>query len=533
MRHEISTEIPRLAIRTKILYSPLMTPQLPPPWRGRNGYRCRDLPTPIRQDYGTILVTGASGYIGGRLVPELICRGYHVRVMVRGDAEAYEEVWPDAEIVAADALDPASLDLALEGIGAAYYLIHSMVLGPEGFAEADMQAARNFRVAAEKAGVQRVVYLGGLGCKKQDLSPHLNSRRQVACELQSGTIATTVLRASVIIGSGSASFEIIKSLIDRLPVLPLPRWAFNESQPIGIRDVVKYLVGAMEAHEAAGTTYDIGGPEVLTYAAMMQTLAEVLGRRTRFFPVRISSTRLYGYIMSLITPVPAPITMCLIGGLKNDTVCDNNDIREIVPFKALPFREALVRALNREEQDHIATRWSDAYPAAHELSIKLHQLRRPPRYRAHYTLLTDCPAEKLFGAFTRIGGNEGWFDANWMWRMRGAIDRLFFGVGTQRGRRSKQDLRTHDVIDFWRVENIVPDQRLLLRAEMRMPGRAWLEFAIKPQGEQNELSITAHYATRSTWGDIYWRFFQPFHWYIFERLIKQVEQRALCSPAKT
>ncbi len=500
--------------------------QLPPPWRGRNDYRCRDLPTPLRRELGTILVTGASGYIGGRLVPELICRGYDVRVMVRGDASEYEDVWPDAEVVAGDALDPESLDRALEGVGAAYYLIHSMVLGPKGFAEADMQAARNFRTSAERAGVQRLIYLGGLGSTQQGLSAHLDSRHRVAEELQSGSIPTTVLRASVIIGSGSASFEIIKSLIDRMPIIPLPSWASNQSQPIGIRDVVKYLVGSMEAPEAAGRNFDIGGPEVLTYAQMMQTLSEILGRRTRFFRTALSSTRLYGYAMSLLTPVPAPITMCLVGGLKNDTVCGNDDIREIVQFEPLPFREALVRALNREEQDHIATRWSDAYPAAHELSIKLHQLRRPPRYRAHYTLQTDRPADKLFAAFTRIGGSEGWFDTNWMWRMRGAIDRVLFGVGTARGRRSKSELRVHDVIDFWRVESILPQERLLLRAEMRMPGRAWLEFTIKPLGKMNELAITAHYATRSGWGVIYWRFFEPFHWYIFARLLGQIEQRA-------
>ena len=500
--------------------------QLPPPWRGRSDYRCRDLPTPVRKELGTILVTGASGYIGGRLVPELICRGYDVRVMVRGDAEEYESIWPDAEVVAGDALDPESLDRVLEGVGAAYYLIHSMVLGPQEFDDADMHAARNFRTAAERAGVQQMVYLGGLGSAQEGLSPHLDSRHRVATELQSGSIPATVLRASVIIGSGSASFEIIKNLIDRMPVIPLPSWASHQSQPIGIRDVVKYLVGAMEAPEAAGRNFDIGGPEVLTYVQMMQSLAEILGRRTRFIPTVVGSTRLYGYAMSLLTPVPAPITMCLVGGLKNDTVCANDDIREVVPFEPLPFREAIVRALNREEQDHIATRWSDAYPAAHELSIKLHQLRRPPRYTAHYTLMTNCAPDKLFEAFTRIGGSEGWFDTNWMWRARGAVDRLLFGVGTARGRRSKRDLRVHDVIDFWRVESILPEERLLLRAEMRMPGRAWLEFTIRPLGAANELAITAHYATRSVWGDVYWRFFQPFHWYIFERLLKQIEERA-------
>jgi len=503
---------------------------LPPPWRGREGYRCRDLPTPVRKDLGPILVTGASGYIGGRLVSELICRGYDVRVVVRGDAAAYEDIWPDAEVVTGNALDPDSLDRVLTGVGAAYYLIHSMVLGPREFADADLQAARNFRLAAERAGVQRLVYLGGLGCPEQGLSAHLDSRYRVAAELQSGSIPATVLRASVIIGSGSASFEIIKNLIDRLPVIPLPAWASHESQPVGIHDVVKYLVGAMEAPEAPGRTFDIVGLDVLTYAEMMKTLAGILGRRTRFFATTLNSTRLYGYIMSLVTPVPAPITMCLIGGLKNDTVCADNAIREVVPFEPLSFREAIVRALNREEQDSVSTRWSDAYPPAHELSVKLHQLRRPPQYTAHYTRLTDCSSDRLFEAITQIGGQEGWFDANWMWRTRGAIDRLLYGVGTARGRRSRHDLRVNDVIDFWRVESIIPDQRLLLRAEMRMPGRAWLEFTIEAQGRRNRLAITAHYTTHSVWGKIYWRFFQPFHWYIFAGLLKQIDQRACYQP---
>jgi len=265
---------------------------------------------------------------------------------------------------------------------------------------------------------------------------------------------------------------------------------------------------------------------------MMKTLAKVLDRRTRFFRVGVGSTRLYGYLMSLLTPVPAPITMCLAGGLKNDTDCADNAIREVVPIVAMSFREAVVRALNREEQDRIATRWSDAYPASHDLTIKLHELRRPPRHTAHYTLLTECSPAAVFAAFTRIGGQEGWFDANWMWRLRGTVDRLLFGVGTARGRRSRQELRVHDVIDFWRVEQLEPEARLLLRAEMRMPGRAWLEFTVAPAGSEaghagtNELGITAHYATRSVWGRLYWRFFQPFHWYIFARLLRQIERRA-------
>ena len=488
--------------------------------------RCGDLPTTPRTDLGTILVTGASGYIGGRLVPELVARGYRVRAMVRGQETGDLISWPEVEVVTADALDPVSLARALAGVSVAYYLIHSMVLGPEEFARADLLSARNFREAAQDAGVERIIYLGGLGEQQSGLSRHLQSRQQVAEVLADGSVPCTILRASIIIGSGSASFEIIKGLIDRLPVIPFPSWADNLSQPIGIRDVVKYLVGIMEVPLEGDKTFDIGGLEVMTYREMMTELAALLGKRTRFLRAPIRGTRLVAYVISLLTPVPAPIAMCLTGGLKVDTVCSRNAIQILIPFTPVSYREALVRALSREEQDRVATRWSDAYPPAHELSIKLNQLHRPPRYRAGYELETDRSAPALYAAISRIGGREGWFDANWMWRLRGAFDRLIFGVGAARGRRSASELRSGDVIDFWRVEDLQPDRRLLLRAEMRMPGRAWLEFTIEDLGARRRLGITALYATRSVYGRAYWRFFQPFHWYIFERLLRQIERRS-------
>jgi len=487
--------------------------------------RCVDLPTTPRTDVGTVLVTGASGYIGGRLVPELAARGYRVRAMVRGEEQGDLASWSGVEVVTADALDPDALARALSGVAVAYYLIHSMVLGPEAFAQADLMSARNFREAAQDAGVERIIYLGGLGARDECLSRHLDSRLQVAEELADGSVPCTILRASIIIGSGSASFEIIKGLIDRLPVIPFPTWADNLSQPVAIRDVVKYLVGVLELPQSGDRTFDIGGLEVMTYRRMMTELASVLGRRTRFFPVPIRGTNAVAYAISLFTPVPAPISMCLTGGLKVDTVCRYNAIQILIPFQPISYREALVRALGREDQDRVATRWSDAYPPAHELTIKLHQLRRPPRYRAAYSLETERSAASLFDAITRIGGREGWFHSNWMWRMRGAIDRMIFGVGSSRGRRSASDLRVGDVIDFWRVEDLQPDRRLLLRAEMRMPGRAWLEFDVGDEGGRRRLGITAHYATRSLFGRAYWRFFQPFHWYIFERLLRHIERR--------
>ncbi|MBA4378151.1 MAG: DUF2867 domain-containing protein [Gemmatimonas sp.] len=486
-----------------------------------------DLPTQPCPGVGLVLVTGASGYIGGRLVGELVARGYRVRAMVRSPEAVVRDDWPGVEVVAADAMDPGSLAPALDGVAVAYYLIHSMVLGPLEFAVADISSARNFRSAAEAAGVGRIIYLGGLGPSETILSRHLASRQQVAEELSAGSIPCTILRASIIIGSGSASFEIIKHLVLRLPVIPVPRWGRNLSQPISIRDVLKYLVGILEVPQSGDRTYDIGGLEVMTYAQMMSVLAELLGKRRRFVTVPFGGPRVVGYLVSLLTPVPAPITLCLMGGLRHDTICSKNAIQFEVPFTPIPYREALIRALGREQQDHVATRWSDAYPPAHELAPQLHQLRRPPRYSARHELLTDRPASDLFAAITRIGGREGWFEANWMWRLRGAFDRVIFGVGTARGRRSSRGLRVGDVIDFWRVEDLQPDRRLLLRAEMRMPGRAWLEFTVDESGGRRRLAIAAYYATRSVWGRLYWRAFQPFHWYIFAGLLRQIEQRSL------
>ncbi len=517
---------------------------LPPPWRDGDDYRCRNLPTTPCPEKGLILVTGASGYIGGRLVPELVQRGYCVRVMVRGDVEDYRDVWPNTEVVQGDALDQASLERALVGAHAAYYLIHSLILGPRDFAQTDLQAARNFRKAADNSQLKRIVYLGGLGIPRdcssrgssRGSSNHLSSRHEVADELARSKVPLTTLRASVIVGSGSASFEIIKNLNCRLWIIPYPRWANNSSQPIAIRDVIKYLVGAMESPEAAGHKYDIGGLERLTYARMMEIVSEIFQQPHHTVSIPLNGTRFFGYVASLMTPVPAPITQCLFSSLIHDTVCQCDAIRDVVPFEPLSYREAIIRALSREEQDLVATRWSDSYPPAHVLKVKLHELRHPPRYRAHSELETTCSAETLFAAITTIGGNNGWFKGNWMWRMRGAFDRLIFGVGTARGRRSSKKLRVHDVIDFWRVEGLKTNQRLLLRAEMRMPGHAWLEFTIKPQiegktpdpgGQQvNILGITAYYATKRLDGHLYWRFFQPFHWYIFDRLISQINHQA-------
>ena len=491
-----------------------------------NGFHCRDLPSTPVPSLGMVLVTGATGYIGGRLVPELLARGYQVRAMLRAPSPEHAERWPTAETVVADAADQGALREALQGVHTAYYLIHSLLLRAGEFEAAELTNARNFRQVAEDCGVQRIIYLGGLGDVRTFLSPHLRSRIQVAKELQGDKLATTVVRAAIIIGSGSASYEIILNLVRRLPVIFVPYWGRTRCQPIAVRDVIRYLVGVLETPATAGESLDIGGTDVLTYEGMMRTLAEVLGKRRLFVPVAFSHIGFYAYLAGLLIPVPARITASLMAGLRSDVVCQDGRIRVLLPFRPLSYKEAVVQAMSRDEQDAVYTRWSDAYPPAHELAIKLRELQRPPRYTTSSSLQTEKPASALFSSLCRIGGAEGWFHGNWMWRLRGMIDSVLLGVGSTRGRRSTHTLRINDVIDFWRVEDMIPDERLLLRAEMKLPGKAWLEFRIAREGPQNRLSVVAHYETRSLSGHLYWYMVLPFHRYIFDNLIGQIERRS-------
>jgi len=488
---------------------------------------CRDLPTRPRPEIGTILVTGATGYIGGRLVPELLARGYEVRVMVRETSPEYcKDRWPGAEVVVADALKPDSLVEALEGIHTSYYLIHSMLLGKRQFEAADIQAAVNFRKIAEIKGLKGIIYLGGLGDLQTSLSAHLRSRTRVAEELKKGTVPTTILRAATIIGSGSASYEIIEHLVRNCILLPAPSWAKTKCQPIAVRDVIRYLVGVLETPEAVGGTFDVGGIDILTYKDMLKTMADILGKKRLFVPVPIASIEFYSYLASLLTPVPMQICRCLLEGTRNEVVCLNDKIKKILPIEPRGYKEAILRALSREEQDRVYTRWSDAYPPAYELAMKLHELKGQPLYTSCYSIPTEKDAASLFYSICRIGGKEGWFHSNWMWRLRGALDRVLMGVGTSRGRKSVSSLGINDVIDFWRVEDCRIGERLLLRAEMKLPGRAWLEFRINRNSNTNCLSVKAYYQTKSILGKLYWYAFLPFHVFIFRDLIREIERRS-------
>ncbi len=493
-----------------------------------NDLFCNLLPSNPDPHSGKILVTGASGYIGGRLVPELLARGYQVRAMVRKDSPEYRARWPRAEIAVADALekDIESLQKALEGIGAAFYLLHSLHLGPKEFEAADIKVAENFRKAAEQQKIRRMIYLGGLGDTRSSLSSHLRSRMEVAEELKRGGIPVTILRAGVIIGSGSASYEIIQYLVRRLEFMPIPYWAKNRCQPIAIRDVIKYLVGVLEVPGTSGKNFDIGGQDVMTYEEMLKVLSRILNKKIIFFSSPFSDTRVFAYLASLFTPVPASITQCLMEGVTNEVVCQEDLIKHYLPFDPMSYKEAVVRALSREEQDKVSTRWSDAYPPAHELAIKLHELRNGPVYSTRYSLLTKKNAASLFKFICHVGGKRGWFHNNWMWRLRGMIDRILGGVGTSRGRRSYTDLKINDVIDFWRIEDLQQNKRLLLRAEMILSGKAWLEFDIKEEGHQRQLSLTAYYDTQNFWGKLYWYACLPFHGSIFKKLLSEIEKRS-------
>ena len=309
---------------------------------------CNDLPTHPANDGRLILVTGANGYVGGRLVPELIARGYKVRVMVRKELPEYKVRWPEVEIVVADALNFDALSMALKNVHTAYYLIHSLGLGHNNFESVDIQIATNFRLAAENQKIKRIIYLGGLGDTTTSLSRHLDSRIKVAQELSKGKIPVTALRAAMIIGSGSASYEILKNLVNNTPIFFIPKWAKTKCQPISIRGVIKYLVGVLEIEETAGKNFDIGGNDILTYDEKLKILAKLLGKKRIFLPSLISSPAIYAYVISLLTPVPGPITRVLVEGCQNEVICQNDDIKKYIDIELLSFKEALIRALAKE-----------------------------------------------------------------------------------------------------------------------------------------------------------------------------------------
>ncbi|MFH0985537.1 MAG: SDR family oxidoreductase [Candidatus Omnitrophota bacterium] len=483
----------------------------------------------------TILVTGGTGYVGGRLIPLLLERGYRVRAVARSLEKLKSRPWaelPHVELMAADLLGIDSLRKAVAGCGAAYYLVHSMLSRPKNFEDADRKAAANMIRVAEEAGLARVIYLGGLGDAGPDLSHHLRSRAEVAEVLRSGKVPVTVLRAAMIIGSGSASFEIVRYLVDRLPVMIIPKWLETPCQPIAVRNVLNYLIGCLECSATTGQTYDIGGPDVVSYRKLMELYAGEAGLpKRRFIPVPFLSTRLSSYWIHFVTSVPDSIARALAEGLRNPVVCRDFRIREILPQELLDCRTAMKLALQRTEQDMVKTHWSDAG------GIPPVEMLYPgdPRW-AGGTIFEDkrsakvgASPEKVWHTIKVIGGTTGWYHADRLWKFRGFLDRLAGGVGLRRGRRSVQEIRSGDALDFWRVGHVIEGSRLFLIAEMKLPGRATLEFQIKKDPESSRscrLSQIARFIPKGLWGILYWYGVLPFHAYLFGGMLRKIAHAA-------
>lgn len=474
-----------------------------------------------------ILVTGATGYIGGRLVPRLLEMGHSVRCLVRDPARLQGRPWhDDVEIVSGDVLQPASLAPAMQGATAAYYLVHSLGAG-SGFQERDIMAARNFAAASRDAGIQRIIYLGGLAEASAGLSEHLRSRQQTGDALRTAGVPVTEFRAGVIVGSGSVSFEMIRYLAERVPVMICPRWVYTRTQPISIRDVLEYLTAALAVPQSTGRIIEIGGAEVVTYGEMMMTYAEVRGLRRWMIPVPVLTPRLSSYWVNLVTPIPAAIARPLIEGLRNESVVHDPSAQQLFPdIKPVDYRTSVERALARLQASKVETAWSDALSTSRDEAPVTLKTQEGMIVERRQCVVPASPA-KVYKVFTGLGGARGWFYMNWAWRLRGFVDRLIGGVGLRRGRRDPDELRVGDALDFWRVEAVEPDHLLRLRAEMKVPGLAWLQYQVTPRDDgQSLLTQTAFFAPKGLSGWLYWYGLYPFHSRIFSGLIKRIAQRA-------
>jgi uncharacterized protein YbjT (DUF2867 family) len=495
------------------------------------GVRLVDVTTqPIENHQRRALVTGATGYIGGRLVPELLAAGFTVRVLARSPDRLRDHPWADRiEVVAGDATDPAAVARAMADVDVAYYLLHSLVEG-EGFEGTEASMATLFAESARGAGVQRIVYLGGLAPPTESLSPHLSSRLAVGEILRRSGVPTVELRAAVIIGSGSASFEMLRYLTERLPAMVTPRWVHNRIQPIAIRDVLRYLVASANLPADVNRSFDIGGPDVLTYAHMMQRYASVAGLRRRVIvPVPVLSPTLSSHWVGLVTPVPRSIARPLVASLRHEVFCREHDIARYMPDPdggLIGFDRAVELALRRIKEADVATRWSNASVQG----APSDPLPSDPDW-AGGTLYTDerervtsASAHAVWTVIEGIGGQRGWYSFPLAWEVRGLMDRAVGGVGLRRGRRDPDRLMVGESLDFWRVEERVPERLLRLRAEMRLPGRAWLELSVDDNPTTYRQRAVFH--PRGLWGHAYWWMVAPFHGIVFGSMVRNIVRTA-------
>ena len=473
------------------------------------------------------LVTGATGYIGGRLVPKLLEDGHRVRCLARDPSKLAQDPWAaQVEIVKGDMLDPDSLVEALEGCTYAYYLVHSMG-DADDFGEADRQAADNFRMAADAAGVTRIVYLGGLGhSDREALSKHLASRQEVGRVLASGTTAVTELRAAVIIGSGSVSFEMLRYLTEVLPIMTTPKWVRTRCQPVAIRDVLVVLAAAID-DEPGNRILEVGGPDVLTYEEMMQAYAEEAGLPRRIIlPVPVLSPGLSSRWIGLVTPLPVGVARPLVDSLKNEVIVRNDGAFERFHHVALTYRESVRLALENTTHFAVETRWTDAANRPASPLPTDPDWAGGSRFEDRRVVETDASAEDVYWGFSRVGGDFGYYGLGWAWRLRGFIDSLFGGVGLRRGRRHPEDLRPGEALDFWRVSHLEPGRELVLHAEMKLPGEAWLSWRSDPTDNGSKLTQTAIFVPRGLLGRAYWYSLVPFHAVIFGAMAQRIAAAA-------
>ena len=467
-----------------------------------------------------ILVSGATGYVGSRLIPRLVASGHEVSCMVRDASRVSAQVAGSTRPVVADALQPESLAAAMEGIDVAYYLIHSMSASGGDFQKRDWLAARNFAVAAQQAGVNRIIYLGGLASETSQISDHLKSRHETGEALRRFGPPVTEFRAGIVVGNGSVSFELIRYLTERLPIMICPRWVITRTQPIAIDDVLDYLVAALQSPESTGQVIEIGGATIETYRSMMLTYARARRLRRWLLRVPVLTPRLSSYWLRLVTPIPTSIARPLIEGLRTEVVCKSTRSAELFPaIQPMSYAAAIEKTLTRTLPDHSLT--------ATVLSRPAHVfIRRDGILCDVRQAVADASPSKVFFVITRLGGANGYLYANSLWRIRGWLDRCLGGVGMKRNS-GRASLNKNDHIDFWHVQDLEADRRLLLRAEMKVPGRAWLEFLISPQpSDRTVVRCCAWFEPRGLLGELYWWVLYPIHILIFRGMVQAVCREA-------
>ncbi|PWB74935.1 MAG: DUF2867 domain-containing protein [Anaerolineales bacterium] len=474
-----------------------------------------------------IFVTGATGYVGGRLVPRLLEAGYRVRVLVRDPARLQGRSWLDrVEVVTGDALSEGTLTEAMKDVSVAYYLIHGK-MGGQVNAERDLQVARNFAQAAEEANVGRIIYLGELVDPTSDLSPYLRARHETGYILRYGGVPVTEFRAGMIVGSGSVLFEMVRYLGEREPLLLCPAWFFSQAQPIAIRDVLFYLIAALETPESIGRLIEIGGPTRLTYADMLREYARERGLKRYLIRLPVNAPRLSAYWVHMVTPIHWRIVLPLIEGLRAKLIVRDEAAKKLFPkIKPIDFQTAVRLALGRIQRDNVETSWSDALVTVAG-DIKPYKFTvEEGMYIETRQMLLDLDPDTVHRSYMGIGGERGWLYMDWAWGMRGWMDKAVGGVGIRRGRRHPDEIYPGESLDFWRVEAVEPDRLLRLRAEMKLPGKAWLEFKSEPKDGRTLFTVTAYFAPYGLFGFLYWYAMWIPHRFIFDGLTRRLASRA-------